>query len=272
MNIGIIGLGLMGASFAKAWSSNHRIIGFDQDNTIMQKAMNDKVIHYFATSTSDVIAQADVLFICLYPTATKTLIVNHHSDFRPGMLVCDIAGVKSMYQDLVLRDDVNYLWTHPIAGRAISGYDAHNTQMFQGANFIITPTKPHQEKDIDLITGLAKDIGFASISLMSMNDHDNMIAYTSQLTHAIAVSLMNTAEDDSFVPIIGDSFRDLTRIARINDVMWSELFLLNKSALIKQMELFQARVEELRQAVMQEDREAVQSIMRSSKQKRDYLP
>jgi prephenate dehydrogenase len=272
MNIGIVGLGLMGASFAKAWSRTHHIIGFDIDPVVGEKAMNDQIIHTFVLTPSEVYQDCDILFICLYPQATQQFIEQHQASFPKGILVCDIAGVKSVYQDLVLRDDVNFLWTHPIAGRAISGYDAHNTQMFQGANFIITPTKPHQEKDIDLMTGLAKEIGFASITLMNVNDHDNMIAYTSQLTHAIAVSLMNTAADDSFVPIIGDSFRDLTRIARINDVMWSELFLLNKPALIKQMELFQTRVEELRQALIKEDREAVQSIMRSSKQKRDYLP
>jgi prephenate dehydrogenase len=144
--------------------------------------------------------------------------------------------------------------------------------MFQGANFIITPTTDTQEHAIQTIASLAKECGFKTITRMSMADHDAKIAYTSQLTHAIAVSLMNTATDDSFLPIIGDSFRDLTRIARINDVMWSELFLLNKTELVEQMQLFQRRFDALLQAVMNDDRSAIQTIMQSSKQKRELLP
>jgi prephenate dehydrogenase len=272
MKIGIIGLGLMGASFAKAWSSNHYIIGYDSDHSVIKKAQKDGVIHQAATSSSNVIESADVLFICLYPQATKDLIVEHQSEFRAGMIVCDIAGVKSIYQGLVAPAGVEYVWTHPIAGRALSGYAALNTQMFQGANFIITPTTDTQEQAIQTIATLAKECGFKTITHMSMADHDAKIAYTSQLTHAIAVSLMNTATDDSFLPIIGDSFRDLTRIARINDVMWSELFLLNKTELVEQMQLFQRRFDALLQAVMNDDRSAIQTIMQTSKQKRELLP
>lgn len=272
MNIGIIGLGLMGASFAKAWSTNHTIIGFDQDNTVIDKATNDGVIHHAATSVSDVIAQADVLFICLYPQVTKDLIIEVQSQFRDGMIVCDIAGVKSLYQDLVAPAGVDYVWTHPIAGRALSGYDANNTLMFQGANFIITPTSNTQEQALEVISQLAKECGFQTISRMTISEHDAKIAYTSQLTHAIAVSLMNAATDLSFAPIIGDSFRDLTRIARINDVMWSELFLLNKTELIAQMQHFQDQFDALVQAIIKEDQDSIRSIMQSSKQKRELLP
>lgn len=272
MNIGIVGLGLMGASFAKAWSANHSIIGYDHDKTVMDKASRDGVIHHAASSTSDVIARADVLFICLYPQATKDLIVNHQTEFRVGMIVCDIAGVKSLYADVVAPKGVEYVWTHPIAGRALSGYDANNMQMFQGANFIITPTSNTQQQALQTVSQLAKEAGFQTITTMTINEHDAQIAYTSQLTHAIAVSLMNSANDTSFAPIIGDSFRDLTRIARINDVMWSELFLLNKSALMDQMHRFQGQFEALLQAVNDEDRAKVQSIMQSSKRKRELLP
>lgn len=272
MNIGIIGLGLMGASFAKAWSANHNIIGYDQNELVMEKATTDGVLHHAATSTSDVITQADVLFICLNPQATKDLIINHQAEFRGGMIVCDIAGVKTLYRDLVAPAGVEYVWTHPIAGRALSGYDANNVQMFQGANFILTPTSDTQEQALHTISQLAKESGFQTVTLMTMSEHDAQIAYTSQLTHAIAVSLMNSATDMAFAPIIGDSFRDLTRIARINDVMWSELFLLNKTALVDQMQLFQDQFDSLLQAIIEEDRPKVQAIMQASKQKRELLP
>jgi len=186
--------------------------------------------------------------------------------------VCDIAGVKSLYADLVAPQGVNYVWTHPIAGRALSGFDAHNTQMFQGANFIITPTSDHQDSAIDTVTALAKECGFGLVTIMNPKEHDARIAYTSQLTHAIAVALMNTAEDLSFAPIVGDSYRDLTRIARINDAMWSELFLMNQQALLQEMHAFKDQFDALIHAMETKDSSKIQTLMKQSKAKRELLP
>jgi prephenate dehydrogenase len=272
MRIGIIGLGLMGASFAKAWNKNHTIIAYDQNKQVMERAVRDHVVTTAADSVDDVIHQSDLLWICLYPVATKELIETYQSSFPSGMIVCDIAGIKSLYNSIPLRDDIRYLWTHPIAGRAASGYDAHNTTMFQGANFILTPTRYADEDAISKVTALVNECGFASITEMTSEEHDARIAYTSQLTHAIAVSLMNSGEEGlAFAPIIGDSYRDLTRIARINDAMWSELFLLNQTALLEQMQQFKSQFTMLLDAVERGDQEMVRQLMRKSKEKRERL-
>jgi prephenate dehydrogenase len=272
MKIGIIGLGLMGASFAKAWQNSHTIIAYDHNKEIRQKAERDQLVHVFADSVDEVLYQSDLLWVCLYPEATKTFIEQYQSMFPSRLIVCDIAGIKSGYQELHLRDDIRYLWTHPIAGRAASGYDAHNTAMFQGANFILTPTASADADAIEVVTSLVKECGFGLITQMSPKEHDERIAYTSQLTHAIAISLMNSGENDlGFAPIIGDSYRDLTRIARINDQMWSELFILNQSALLNQMHIFHQQFTTLMKALEQGDQETIRSLMRQSREKRERL-
>lgn len=272
MKIGIIGLGLMGASFAKAWKPQHTIIAYDQNKQVMERAVRDHLVTHAATSVDEVIHQSDLLWICLYPVATKQFIETYQSTFPSGMIVCDISGIKSVYNDIVLRDDIRYLWTHPIAGRAASGYDAHNTAMFQGANFILTPTHHADEDATSTVTALVNECGFASVTTMTPEEHDARIAYTSQLTHAIAVSLMNSGDDDlGFASIIGDSYRDLTRIARINDAMWSELFLLNQAALLEQMQQFKEHFTALMEAVERGDQEAVRFLMQQSKEKRERL-
>jgi prephenate dehydrogenase len=272
MKIGMIGLGLMGASFAEVWCKQHIIIGYDQDKQVMDKATRDQLIHVAVDSIDEIIAQSEILWINLYPQATKRLIEQYQAQFPKDYIVCDIAGVKSLYQDMTLRKDVYYIWTHPIAGRAISGYDAKNTSMFQGANFILTPNSTTSQEAISIVTALVKECGFSSITTMTPKEHDDRIAYTSQLTHAIAVALMNSAEDDlGFAPIIGDSYRDLTRIARINEAMWSELFVLNQAALLSQMKLFHQQFTYLMNALEQDDQETIRLLMRQSREKREKL-
>jgi len=272
MKIGMIGLGLMGASFAEVWGKNHTIIGYDQSKQVVDKATSDQLIHVAANSIDELIAQSEILWINLYPQATKQFIEQYQSTFPSGLIVCDIAGIKSLYQDLNLRHDVRYLWTHPIAGRDASGYDAHNTAMFQGANFILTPTASTDADSINIVTSLVKECGFGSMTQMTPEEHDERIAYTSQLTHAIAVSLMNSGDEElGFASIIGDSYRDLTRIARINDHMWSELFILNQSALLNQLRLFHQRFTDLMNALEQGDQETIRLLMIQSREKRERL-
>jgi prephenate dehydrogenase len=272
MKIGMIGLGLMGASFAEVWCKNHTIIGYDQNKQVMDKATSDQLIHVAANTIDELIAQSEIIWINLYPQAAKQLIEQYQSTFPSNLIVCDIAGIKSIYQELNLRRDIRYLWTHPIAGRAASGYDAHNIAMFQGANFILTPTASADAEAIKVVTSLVKECGFGTITQMTPEEHDERIAYTSQLTHAIAVSLMNSGDKDlGFASIIGDSYRDLTRIARINDQMWSELFILNQSALLSQMRLFHEQFANLMNALEQGDQETIRLLMSQSRKKRERL-
>ena len=271
MNIGIVGLGLMGASFAKGFSQYH-VIGYDVDPTLNKQAFDDDVIDEQAGSVLALIEQSDWILVCLYPEATKDFFITYKDQFKPGQIISDIAGVKTLFEDLVPKEGVDYVFIHPIAGRAKSGYQNHDETMFRGANCIITTASFNQPNNISKVKQYLKQLGFADVSTMTMKEHDERIAYTSQLTHAIAVGLMNTAQDLKFAPIIGDSYRDLTRIARINEVMWSELFVLNQTALLGQLDEFIQQMVTLRNALSKSDKATLENILKHARIKREQLP
>lgn len=271
MKIGIVGLGLMGASFAKGFPQYH-VIGYDQQPAVMKQAFDDGVIREQASSIESLIDQSDWILVCLYPLATKEFFITHKDRFKPGQIISDIAGVKALFEDLVPNDGVDYIFIHPIAGRAKTGYQNHDVTMFKEANCIITTAPFNQASNIATVEGLLKELGFGNVSRMTMKEHDQRIAYTSQLTHAIAVGLMNSAKDLAFAPIIGDSYRDLTRIARINEVMWSELFVLNQEALTAELDEFIHQMVTLRNALSQSNQTELEEILKRSRIKREQLP
>ena len=161
-----------------------------------------------------------------------------------------MSGVKSAVVDKVqsyLPCGVEFISAHPMAGREQSGVEFSSDEVFRGANFIITPTDKNTEEAIELCRDLAKTLGFSSISTLSAQEHDRMIAFLSQLTHCIAITLMNANHTVGLEKYTGDSFRDLTRIAKINEVMWSELFMLNKTALLSEMDAFIEKFKEFRE-------------------------
>jgi prephenate dehydrogenase len=271
MKIGIVGLGLMGASFAKGFQHYH-VIGYDQQPAVMKQAFDDGVIKEQAHSPEALIDQSDWILVCLYPIATKDFFITYKDHFKPGQIISDIAGVKALFDDLVPKEGVDYIFIHPIAGRAKTGYQNHDVTMFKGANCIITTASFNQPSNLTKVERLLLELGFSSVTSMTMKEHDQRIAYTSQLTHAIAVGLMNTAKDLAFTPIIGDSYRDLTRIARINEVMWSELFLLNQEALTAELDEFIQQMVSLRNALSQSNQHELEEILKRSRRKREQLP
>jgi prephenate dehydrogenase len=158
-----------------------------------------------------------------------------------------------------------------MAGREVSGVENADKTLFHGANYIVTPTEANTEEGILLCEELGRAIGSGSVSRLSPEKHDEMIGFLSQLTHCIAVSLMTCKESRELVDYTGDSFRDLTRIAKINEKMWSELFLLNKEELLSQMDLFLENFCALRSELEREDREAMMQRMRLSTERRKYF-
>lgn len=171
----------------------------------------------------------------------------------------------------MLRDDLEFIGAHPMAGREVSGIENADSSIFSGANYIITPTAKNTENAINICRKFGEVIGFRKISILTPEQHDEMIGFLSQLTHCIAVSLMVCKESSHLVDYTGDSFRDLTRIAKINDEMWSELFLLNKEELLGQMDLFAEKFSQLRGYVENGDVEAMREMMRLSGQRRSYF-
>ena len=243
MNIGIIGLGLMGASFAKRLSpqKDKTVYGIDQNEQTIQTALELNIIKEGSTDPGKLIKKCNLIILALYPTMIKPWIVENQQYLESGTILMDISGVKTNIVEpvqAILRKDLELISIHPMCGRESRGIDFAQADIFDNANYIIVPTNKNTPKAIEAAKQLGKDLRVKNISILSCEEHDRMIGFLSQLTHVIAVSLMNTHDNSHLVEYTGDSFRDLTRIATINEDLWSELFLLNKDILLDEIDQF----------------------------------
>ena len=269
----IIGLGLLGGSYAKALSNKGmQVTAIDIKEESIQFALDKGFIRAGSTQPDPVlIAEADVIVFGLYPRVFVEWIKTNQHLFTPGTLITDVTGVKSCVVEeinAILRDDVEFIAAHPMAGKEVSGVENSDDSIFHGANYIVVPTKKNTKEAIDNCKKLGIYLGFARIAELSATEHDEMIGFLSQLTHCIAVSLMTCNDKEGLEKYTGDSFRDLTRIARINDAMWSELFMLNKEPLLEQMDLFLEEFKNLRNSIAEEDVDTIREKMRLSTQRR----
>jgi prephenate dehydrogenase len=219
----------------------------------------------------EIIGRADFVVLAMYPQTLVDWVEQNQRYFKPGALITDVTGVKTCVVapvQAMLRQDVEFIAAHPMAGRETLGVQNADESIFRGANYIVTPTDKNTPEAITLCEQLGHILGFARVTRLSVAEHDRAIAFLSQLTHAIAVSLMCCTEDEEEVSrlssLTGDSFRDLTRIAKINDAMWSELFLSNREPLLEQMDTFLERFSEMRAALAEGDVDKMRAMMRRS--------
>ena len=272
----IIGLGLIGGSYAEAltsWGFEVGAITKDRDSIdfALKKGIIQSGISFVET---EYVQMFDIVIFALYPKIFVEWIETYQSYFKDGTLITDVTGVKSEIVfkiQALLKDTVEFVPAHPMAGKEVYGVENSDKKIFQGANFIITPTSKNTTKAIDTIVEMGKILGFKNISILTPEKHDEMIGFLSQLTHCIAITLMTCKDSKHLVEYTGDSFRDLTRIAKINEQMWSELFLMNKNELLSQMDLFLQEFEKLRDALAREDAETIKKMMRLSTKRRSYF-
>ena len=272
-NILIIGLGLMGGSYAQALSKQgYKVRAITLEQKDIDYAVERGMITEGAAFPDEkLIGNADFIVFALYPSAFVEWVKEYQHLFKKGLLFTDVTGVKSMVVNEVqsiLRDDVEYIPAHPMAGRERSGVEYSDDSVFKGANYIVTPTEKNTTEAVETCKQLGEILGFSRISVLSPEEHDNIIAFLSQLTHCIAVTLMTANDEEGLEKYTGDSFRDLTRISKINDEMWSELFLMNKEALLKQMDAFSAEFSRFREYVANGQREEMRAVMRKAGERR----
>ena len=271
LNILIVGLGLLGGSYAKALSrQGYRVNAITLSQEDIDYALSENMIAYGTTEINkDLIKSADLVIFALYPTVFLDWIEKHGKLLDEHTVVTDVTGVKeSIVNEVQSKINAEFISAHPMAGREASGVKNSDDEIFKGANYIVVPTDKNTEKGIKLCKDLGETLGFADISELSPEKHDQMIAFLSQLTHCIAVSLMCANGDPDLVRYTGDSFRDLTRIADINDEMWSELFLLNKSALLSEMDAYREAFDKLYNHIKNEEREDMRNMMKLSSARR----
>lgn len=272
----IVGLGLIGGSYAEGLSKAGFEVGaVTRSQESIDFALSKGLIASGTTEvTRDYVSRFDIIVFALYPHVFLSWLERYQDYIKPGALLTDVTGVKRsvVYKvQEMLRDDLEFVGAHPMAGRELCGVRNADCSVFKGANYIVTPTEANSEEAVAACEDLGRALGFGCISRLSPEEHDEMIGFLSQLTHCIAVSLMNSKESRHLAEFTGDSFRDLTRIARINDGMWSELFLLNRDELLSQMDLFIGKFEELRDALAAGDVEKMREMMKISTERRSYF-
>lgn len=275
-HIVIVGLGLMGGSYAKALTRlGYHVSAVDLDPDSVAYALGQGLIEKGAVLPNpEILGEADAVIFALYPTAFREWIDANQDLLKPGALLTDVTGVKScIVRDIqaMLRPDLEFIAAHPMAGREVSGVRNADDRIFLNANYIVTPTEKNTPEAVEWCKALGRLLGCRKISVLSPEEHDRMIGFVSQLTHCIAVALMTCSDNTHLVDYTGDSFRDLTRIAKINENMWSELFLLNKEELIGQMDLFMEELTDIRTMLSEHDRDGLMEKMRLSTKRRGYF-
>ena len=269
----IVGLGLLGGSYAKALKRfGFHISAITKEQSSIDYALKEKIIDEGTTEIDDkIIGESDLVIFALYPHVFVEWIRDNQHLLKSGALITDVTGVKGSVvykiQDM-LRSDVEFIAAHPMAGREVSGVENSTEKMFVGANYIVTPTAKNSPEAIQTCMELGRLLGFSNVTALSPEEHDEMIGFLSQLTHCIAITLMTCNDKENMEKFTGDSFRDLTRIARINDAMWSELFMENKDALLKQMTLFADKFNELKVMIENGRVEDMRQMMRHSTARR----
>ncbi len=276
MKVLIVGLGLMGGSYARALKRlGFTVSAIDTRKEAIDYALEERIIDAGSVSPDQrLLSSADLVVMGLYPKVFVQWIKDNQQSLKSGAIITDVTGVKGsvVYEvQSILRPDVEFIAAHPMAGREVYGVENSTERMFYGANYIVVPTAKNTHGAIELCKDLGAMLGFARISVLSPEEHDEIIGFVSQLTHCIAVSLMTCCDNKRLVDYTGDSFRDLTRIARINDSMWSELFNMNKEPLLRQMDAFMEEFSAFRKMLAEGDTEGMRQKMRLSTERRAWF-
>ena len=273
----IIGLGVIGGGYAKAltYSGYRHVRCITKNASDIDYALTHGIIECGSTEPdAELIADSELIVFALYPTVFVDWIKKYRHLLKSGTVITDVTGIKGgiVYEiQQLLGEDIEFISAHPMAGREKSGVEYSSAEVFRGANYIVVPTERNTEAAIAICESLGEALGFARVTRLTVDEHDRMIAFLSQLTHCIAVTLMNSNTEPGLEKYTGDSFRDLTRIAKINDLMWSELFLLNKDALVSEMDAFTEKFVQLRNMIANSDQEAIRSEMRSATSRRELF-
>lgn len=277
MKIVVVGLGVIGGSFIMALkeAGYKDVYGIDVNEESLKKAKEKELIKEGFKDGKEIIKEADLIIISLYPRLVKQFILDNKENFKDGALITDATGVKKFFiEDIlnILPNNIDFIFGHPMAGREKKGIDFASSQVFKGANYILTPISRNKLENLDLVEELVYKLGFKRVKRIAPEYHDEMIGFVSQLPHAIAVGLINSdVEGRETGNFIGDSYRDLTRIANINEDLWSELFLENKDNLLNSIDNFEIELDKIKNAIRNDDTQTLKELFIKSTKRREKL-
>ncbi|KNF09995.1 prephenate dehydrogenase TyrA [Gottschalkia purinilytica] len=272
-NITIVGLGLIGGSFAMALRDlkPKNLWAIDIDTDAMETAERLNIIDKGYTNPEVPLKKSDIVILCVYPELTIKFIKDNLKYFKSGAIITDTAGIKDKVINEIntfIREDIDFIGGHPMAGKESKGLQYASKDIFDGANYIITPIPKNNKHNVSIIEDIATKIGCKSIIKIDPKTHDEVIAYTSQLPHVLAVALMNCNNIENVETFIGGSFRDTTRVAKINSKLWSELLMENKENILNQIDLFQAYISSIKEAIENERMESLEDIFSEASSKK----
>lgn len=275
-NIAIVGLGMEGGSYAIAlrhYINPKNLWGIDIDEDTVIAAEKLGVIDKGYSSIEETLSNSDLVIMCIYPSDIIEFIKKYNSNFKENSIITDAAGVKERLVkeiNLFLREDLDYIAGHPMAGNEYKGFLYATKDIFDGTNYLITPIEKNKEENVLLIEELAYKIGCSNVMRIDYKTHDIMIAYASQLIHVIATSIVNNDHfSDDIVLFSGGSFKNATRVANINSDLWTDAFFENKYYLIKELENFENNISLVKKSLENNDRKALYDFLQSSYIKRN---
>lgn len=272
MQIAIIGLGLIGGSIAKALKENtdHIVIGFDRDENTLLDALSCGAID--STGSTAALKSADVVYVCLYPEDVIKFVETNAERFKPGCIVTDVCGIKgevwSALTELSDKHAFSYVGGHPMAGKERSGFDASEAGLFHNASYIIVESGAPEEA-VAVLRELADAMGFGNIQYCTHQKHDRMIAYTSQVPHVLACAYVMSPRCDEHNGFSAGSYRDVSRVARINAELWADLFLSNRTELCDEIDELQSNIESLKAAIADGDRDSLVALLSAAREKKE---
>lgn len=274
MNIVIVGLGIIGGSFAKAFKkySDHHIIGINRTKSTLQKAYDCHAIDEMGDENS--LKKADVIFLAVYPKAAVEYIEKNGLYIKKGAIVTDSSGIKTeicpQMEKLAEKFGFTFVGSHPMAGKEKNGFDVSDADLYQGASYILVPgSAPAQA--VEQISELARSIGFGGVKITTAEEHDRMIAFTSQLPHVLACAYVMSPCCPKHKGFSAGSYRDVSRVANINAALWSELFLENRLPLMEELDELIKNINAIKTAVETENRTELCTLLEKGHKVKEAL-
>ena len=272
---GVVGLGLIGGSMAKAIRkyTDCTLLGYDTDGAVLSRALDEGVVS--AALTPDRLAECELVIIALYPQATVEYVAAHREHFRKGGLVMDCGGVKGVVctplEEVVRDAGFWFVGGHPMAGIERSGYQSAFPELFQGASLILTPYPGTPRSCLDGIWEFARQLGFSRLQPSTPAEHDHIIAYTSQLAHVVSCAYVGSPSAPNFEGFSAGSFKDMTRVAKLNEEMWTELFLENRDALVREIDTLVEELAAFAYTIRRGDRERLRDMLKHAREIKEAI-
>lgn len=270
MKILVAGLGLIGGSLCKAVKSktDYSVIGLDNNDDVIKKALACGAIDEKADDKN--IGECDYIIVCLHPEPAEKFMLENMSRFMKSAILTDVCGIKGKLVRRVnaeaVKYGIRYVGTHPMAGKERFGFDFSDGELFENANFIVTPVDDTDKDAVDTVINLAKTIGFGKIVITSPEEHDRTIAYTSQLAHVVSSAYVKSPTMLQETGFSGGSFQDMTRIATMNEYMWSSLFLSNSECLVSEIDMLIENLRTYRDAIENNDEAALRELIKTGRE------